>query len=197
MKNHKVLKELAIGIFLSWVLTLGIYHERSLSARFPSVAYGEFNNGDNPFLIVLTLGTNQHRSIGIPYIFYSTCDVAPFSIGFAVTAKLESDLASLKIDSILVEYDGGAADELVQFKEGFTSDFKLDDRGADRGETSYFRATFSLPYCIKYRESFWVNFTGVASSSSGTNPFKYRLRVDVNDESYWYPGWLALGLSGI
>ena len=191
-KHLLILAGVLLGL---WVLTLGIFHERTLDCEFHVAsgdAWAAFENGDEIFYPNTWIDAGNHRTIDIPYLIHSVTDRPPYGLSFCFTATVEQQVKSLTIESINVEYDGGPVATAVDKQHAQTSTFDLDDRGAERGEKPYLRASFSFSDRVARRDSFWATIAGSYTSGDATIPYKTRVRVNIRDEKYWYPGWRGL-----
>lgn len=167
----------------------------SLTSDF-NVASGDawvaFENGDETFYLNTWSDAGNHRAIGVPYLIHSVTDRPPYGLSFCFTANVEQQVESITIESTNVEYDGGQHTAALDKEYAQTSTFDLDDRGADWGDKPYLRANVSFSGCLSHRDSFWATITGSYTKGDATIPYKTRVRVNMRDETYWYPGWMGL-----
>jgi hypothetical protein len=199
MKRRRLLIVACI-LFGLWVLTLGIFHERTVTSDFQVAsgdAWAAFENGDETFYPNTWIDAGNYRTIGLPYLVHSVTDRPPYTLSVCFTANVEQQVKSITIDSINVDYDSGQHAAAVDKENAQTSTFDLDDRGAERGEKPYLRAGFSFSDCLSRRESFWATITGSYTKGDATIPYKTRVRVRIRNEAYLYPGWIAWGLRGL
>ena len=191
-KRLLILAGILIGL---WLLTLGIFHERTLTSDF-RVASGDawvaFENGGEIFYPNTWIDAGNHRAVGIPFLIHSVTDRPPYGLSACFTANVEQQVKSITIESINVVYDGGQNAAPVDKQQAQTSTFDLDDRGTEWGEKPYLRANFSFSDCLSRRDSFWATIAGSYSKGDATIPYKTRVRVNIRDETYWYPGWMGL-----
>jgi len=184
------------GVLLGlWVLTLGIFHERTLDSDFhvdSGDAWAAFENGDETFYPNTWIDADNYQTIGVPYLIQSVTDRPPYGLSFCFTANVEQQVESITIDSINVEYDGGQYAVTIDQPNAKTSTFDLDERSVELGETAYSRANFSFSDCLFCRDSFWATIVGSYTKGDATIPYKTRVRINIRDETYWYPGWMGL-----
>ncbi|MCE9552499.1 MAG: hypothetical protein K8T91_03855 [Planctomycetes bacterium] len=199
MKRKRILVVASV-LFGLWVLTLGIYYERSLTCDF-QVASGDawvaFENGDEIFYPKTSIDAGNHRKLGIPYLIYSVIDRPPYGLSFCFTVNVEQQVESMTIESIQVTYDDGQVAMPVDKKHAQTSRFNLDERGSASGDKSYLRAHFSFSDCLSRGDSFWATITGSYTVGGATIPHETRVRVNIRDETGCAPGWIYLGLQGL
>lgn len=183
-----------------WILTLGIFHERSLRCDF-HVASGDpwvaFENGDETFFTKPLIDPGNDRRIGIPFLFYSVTDRPPYGLTLAFTANAAQQVESITIESITVQYDDGQVAMPVDNRHAQTTRFTRDDYDLGSGKKPYLGARLSFPECLSRRDSFWATISGSYAEGEASIPYQTRIRVDMRDEEYWYPGWIALGLRGL
>ena len=196
MKSKR--KHLVVAAFIilgAWLLSLGLFHERNVSSSFrveTGDAWAAFEDGNEPFYPNTWINSGHHRTIGVPYLIHSVSDRPPYGMSFCFTANVDQNATSITIKSINVVYDNGLTANVVEEDNAETTTFDLDNRGEERGEKPYLRANFSFSDCLTRRESFWATITGSYTIGDDMLPYKTRVYVNMRDETYWYPGWIAL-----
>jgi len=159
-KNTKIVLGVAL---LGWIVTLGVFYERSLSSSFTiggKDAWDRFENGSSRLYPNSWVDTAYTSSHGIPYLFSSTIDRAPYPLNFCFTAIDNDPAVALVIDNLEITYADGSRETVDIPRDGVREEFHLDERGKERGETTYRRANFSFADAIRetwdrVSTSFW------------------------------------------
>ena len=178
-----------------WFLSLGLFHERNVSSSFrveSGDAWAAFENGSESFYPNTWIESGHHRTIGVPYLIHSVSDRPPYGLSLCFTANVVQDVTSITIKSIKLEYDNGLFADVVDEDYAETAIFDLDNRGEEWGDKPYLRANFSFSDSLTRRESFWATITGSYTIGDDALPYRTRVYVNIRDETYWYPSWIAL-----
>ena len=193
--------KIIIGTCLfGWLLTLGIFHDRSVSWRFTikgAEAWGQFESGKLRVYPSTWVNSAHSKSRGIPYLLYSTVDRPPYALSFCFTA-IESDRAkALVLHDIAIRYEDGSTEQIKIPTNGAREQFYLDERGKDRGEAVYRRVNFAFSDALAKRQSCTINLRGAFESEEGSEPYSEEIDLQLEDKTHFYIGWIALLLRRI
>lgn len=184
-------------ILLAWLLTLGLFHERSVSSRFTvggADAWGQFESGGSRLYPNTWVNSAHTKSRGIPYLLHSTVDRPPYPLSFCFTAT-ESDRAeALVLHHITLRYEDGTTKQVEIPTNGARALFHLDERGKERGETVYRRVNFSFSDALAKRQNCTISLRGAFESQEGVEPYSEEIDLRLEDETNFYIGWIALML---
>lgn len=187
--------KILVALLLGWLLTLGIFHERSLSSHFTirgADAWKRFETGTSRVYPNTWVNTAHTESRGVPYLLLSTVDVGPYPLSFCFIAA-ESDTAkAMVLHEIEIRYEDGSSERVRISDEGIREEFSLDERGKERGETVYKRVNFLFPDAISKRQNSRVFFKGYFESPVGQEAYTEEIELQLDVESHVYIGWVAL-----
>ncbi|MEN9362175.1 MAG: hypothetical protein RL095_3710 [Verrucomicrobiota bacterium] len=196
-RNTKIFIGILIG---AWVLTLGVFHSRSIKSTFTldnGNAWKQFEIKKNRVYPHTWIDTGHVRRIGIPFMICSSFDQAPYSLDFCFALSASDPVKGLVIDSLQIDYRDGSTQAITLPPGGAVADFYLDERGKERGEAVYRRFSLSFPDAIQKRQDFKVTLSGFLDSEFGRDLYRESINVSISDENYFYIGWMELALSGI
>ena len=193
--------KIVIGVvFLTWLLTLGFFHERSVSCSFAVGGVDPWQRFEGGALRVYpnTLVNAVHyKSRGIPFLVYSTVDRAPYPLEFCFTTVERDTSEALILEDVEITYTDGYTEHINLPKRGAREIFTLDERGKERGETVYRRVNFSFPDALKKRQNCKIRLRGHFESPQGIDQYSEEIDITLKDETHFYIGWIALALRQI
>lgn len=187
--------KILIAVLLGWFLTLGIFHERSLSSRFTiggADAWKRFETGTSRVYPNTWVDTAHTKLRGVPFLFHSSVDVGPYLLSFCFTATEDDTAEAIVLHDIEIQYEDGSSERVKIPSEGISEDFTLDERGKERGETVFKRVNFSFSDALSKRQNSRIVLKGYFESPNGREAYAEEIDLQLEDESHVYIGWFAL-----
>ena len=189
--------KILVAVLLGWLLTLGFFHERSVSSRFTVGgvdAWQRFETGASRVYPNTWVNAAHTKSRGIPYLFLSTVDMGPYPLSFCFTAAEADAAKAMVLHDIEIRYDDGTSERVKIPADGIREEYTLDERGKERGETVFKRVNFAFSDALSKRQNSRIFLNGHFESPDGPEAYAEEIELQLDDESYFYIGWIALML---
>lgn len=182
-------------MLLGWLLTLGLFHDRSVSSQFTVAgadAWQRFETGTSRVYPNTWVNAAHTKSRGVPYLLFSTVDVGPYPLSFCFTAAEGDTTKAIVLHDIEIRYNDGSSERVKIPAEGIREEFRLDERGKEHGETVFKRVNFSFSDALSKRQNSRIFLKGYFESTAGLEAYAEEIELQLKDESYYYIGWIAL-----